>query len=213
MQVNVPVGGPIARAIAIAQSSPAGVGNARFRVGGRGGPTDTVYLGAYAKDVFARVGPFDEELVRNQDDELNLRLRQAGGTVWLDPDLRTDYFGRGDIPKLARQYFQYGLYKVRVVRKRRARLLARQMAPPALVVAIGTASVLSVIRRSLLPTAVIIGPYAAGIGLAAWRASSNERALAPKVFAAMTTLHVSYGAGILAGVWRFGIQQRAGSTT
>ena len=84
--------------------------------------------------MFDRIGTFDEELVRNQDDEFNLRLTQAGGRIWLDPSICTTYWSRATVRGAFRQYFQYGAYKVRVAQKRRtAALRAAAWCPPLLV--------------------------------------------------------------------------------
>ncbi len=99
------------RAIAMAMTSPLGVGDARFRYGGDAGPVDTVYLGVFRRDAIDAVGGFDETLVRNQDYELNYRLRQSGGIVWFDPDLVVDYRPRASLGSLWRQYFEYGTGK------------------------------------------------------------------------------------------------------
>src|SRR5690349_10523036 len=104
--------GAVGRAIATAQSSRFGVGGVAFRTGrSSAGPVDTVPFGAFPREVFDRIGDFDVELVRNQDDELNFRLIQAGGTVWFDPGIRTDYFSNRTLRGLWRQYFLYGKYK------------------------------------------------------------------------------------------------------
>ncbi len=123
------VGGPMAavgeswvsRGIALALSSFFGVGGAPFRLSSkRQGYVDTVAFGAYRREVFDKLGGFDEDLVRNQDDEFNFRLIQAGGRIWLDPSIRSVYYSRAGLRSLWRQYFQYGFYKVLVIRKRGA---------------------------------------------------------------------------------------------
>ena len=93
-------------------SSVFGVGNAHFRTGGKSGHVDTVAFGAYRREVFERVGFFDEELARNQDDEFNYRVVQGGFKIFLDPAIQSDYFVRGSISKLYKQYDQYGYWKV-----------------------------------------------------------------------------------------------------
>ena len=89
--------GPVPEAIALAMAHPFGVGNARFRTGADG-PTwvDTVPFGCFRRSLFDRIGVFDPELARNQDDELNGRIIRAGGRILLLPDLAIDYFARGD---------------------------------------------------------------------------------------------------------------------
>jgi GT2 family glycosyltransferase len=141
------------RAVAAATASPFGAGDARFRLGGTGGaqlrlggagPVDTVYLGAWRREVFERVGGFDPALARNQDYELCLRIRAAGGTVWLDPSIRSTTCVRGSPGALARQYFGYGIGRAATWRRHPRSLRLRQ-ALPALFVA---AQALALVARA-----------------------------------------------------------------
>ena len=122
---------PFEQAVADAMTSRFGTGDATFHYGGAEGPTDTVYLGVFDRAAIEAVGVFDEALVRNQDYELNIRLRQAGGMVWFDPELSVSYRPRGTLRGLARQYFDYGRWKRRVVRRHPRSLRWRQAVPPA----------------------------------------------------------------------------------
>src|SRR5438445_2255635 len=132
------VGGPLqtvgetyqARAIAAAMSSTFGVGGSAFRVGITDSQlTDTVPFPAYWRQTIQRAGPFDEELVRNQDDEYNYRLRKLNGRILLSPDVRSRYYSRASFRKLWKQYFQYGFWKVRVMQKHPRQMRARQFLP------------------------------------------------------------------------------------
>src|SRR5690606_14594500 len=125
--------GPVSEAISAALSSPFGVGNARFRTGGHEGYVDTLAFGMYRKSALFEVGMFDEELTRNQDDEMNFRLVKAGRPIWFTDKIRSRYFVRSSFGKLWRQFFQYGYWKVYVNRKHRAVTNLRQLAPPAFV--------------------------------------------------------------------------------
>ena len=91
---------PFERAVADAMTSPFGTGDATFHYGGAEGPTDTVYLGVFDRAAIEAVGLYDERLVRNQDYELNIRLREAGGVVWFDPELSVTYRPRGSLQAL-----------------------------------------------------------------------------------------------------------------
>ncbi len=110
------VGGPwvacgqeyLSRAIAAAFQSAFAVGGARGHRREYEGPVDTVYLGCWRKSAFTKFGAFDEELVRNQDDEHNLRMTRAGGVVWQSTAIRSLYVPRSSLSALFRQYFQYG---------------------------------------------------------------------------------------------------------
>lgn len=117
------------KAIGIAMSSSFGVGNARFRTGGEPGYVDTVAFGAYRASVFEKIGLFHEELVRNQDDEFNFRLHKAGYKVHFDPKIISHYYVRASLPKLQRQYFQYGYWKVYVNRMHQSVTTWRQLVP------------------------------------------------------------------------------------
>ncbi|HMQ28164.1 MAG TPA: glycosyltransferase family 2 protein, partial [Acidimicrobiales bacterium] len=201
--------GVVARAIALAMASPFGTG-AGFRVGrAEPGPVDTLAFGAYRRDVFDRIGGFDPELVRNQDDEFNLRLTRAGGTIWMDPSLRSPYWTRGDLRSLWRQYFQYGVFKVRVAQKHRGVASWRHLAPLALVIALLGGAGLSLALRRRCPLLIVAGPYAAGTAAAAAVTGRRDPATIPVLPAAFACLQLSYGAGWLAGLWRWRNRFRA----
>lgn len=193
------------RAVALATSSPFGVGGARFHYSSHEEWVDTVYMGAWRRELFERMGFFDEEMVRNQDDELSYRIRERGGRILLDPSIRSRYYPRTTLRSLWRQYFQYGYYKVRVMQKHPLQMRARQFAPPtlagALAVAALTAPFASLPRIGL---AVIGGAYAiANLAASAWTARRGDPAAAPWLPVVFAVLHLSYGAGFLAGLVRF----------
>lgn len=207
----------VGRAIATATSSPFGIGPGRFHYATEPGWVDTVYLGAYRRDVFDRIGGFDEELVRNQDDEFNFRLLQSGGKIWLDPAIRSVYHPRDSLKRLWRQYFEYGVYKVRVMQKRGGVAHPRHLVPLAFVLALVGGALLSVITRRPGWLLAVAGPYALGDAIAsvvsARRASRLDLMLIlPLVFA---ILHVAYGTGWLVGLWRWrgGFVRRTDTST
>ena len=216
------VGGPVETvnttcvgcAIAGAMSSPIGVGNALFRLGNFEGYVDTLAFGAYWRWVFERIGLFDEELVRNQDDELNLRVILAGGKIYMTPRIRSAYFPRTSLGKLARQYFQYGFWRIRTIQKHRQPATLRQIVPLAFVLGwVGLLGAALVYH----PLVWALAAYAAlyGLGLLAgaldvfrrvgWRAAL----LAPAAFALM---HFGYGLGSLKGLVWFVILRRGPAT-
>jgi glycosyltransferase involved in cell wall biosynthesis len=117
-----------ARAIATAAAHPLGVGDARYRVGGSAEAVDTVPFGAFHRSLFDRVGYFDETLLTNEDYEFNARIRRSGGTVWLDPSIQSTYFARGSFSELARQYWRYGFWKARMLRRYPGSFRWRQLA-------------------------------------------------------------------------------------
>jgi GT2 family glycosyltransferase len=202
---------PWGRAIAAAMSSPAGVGFARFRTGARKPRlVDTVAFPVYRRETLAHLGPFDEELVRNQDDELNLRLTRRGGRILLLPDLRILYYCQGSLRGLARQYFQYGYWKVRVIQKHGAPAAWRHLVPATLVLVLALAAIAAPVP-ALRPFALLVpAAYAAALAVAATAIAARRKAIAqtPRIAAALATLHLAYGAGFWTGLWRFGPPRR-----
>jgi glycosyltransferase involved in cell wall biosynthesis len=197
--------GAMARAIACALSHPFGVGNSHFRIGaGRPRYVDTVPFGCYRRSVFERVGLFDEELIRNQDDEFNMRLIRAGGRILLVPDIKVEYAARDTLVKVARMTYQYGLFKPLAAAKLGGVFTLRQLVPPAFL-AILSALVLGspwwpALRGGL---AGVVGLYLVSNVLAATSTRSpvgiTSRSLMCLVF---PTLHLSYGLGYLIGAAR-----------
>lgn len=107
--------GRLARAIALAAAHPLGVGDARYRVGGQATQVDTVPFGAFRRTLIDQIGYFDENLLSNEDYEFNVRIRLAGKVVWLDPEIKSTYFSRSTLGALARQYWRYGYWKLRML--------------------------------------------------------------------------------------------------
>jgi glycosyltransferase involved in cell wall biosynthesis len=105
------------RSIARAAAHPLGVGDARYRVGGRAQEVDTVPFGAFERSLIERIGKFDETLLTNEDYEFNTRLRKAGGVIWFDPAIKSTYIARQKLSDLASQYWRYGYWKVRMLRR------------------------------------------------------------------------------------------------
>ena len=194
----------VARAIALAQSSVFGVGGVAFRTKpDKGCYVDTLAFGAYRRAVFKRLGGFDEELARNQDDEFNFRLTQAGGKIWLDPAIHAWYYSRAHFAKLWRQYYQYGFYKVRVIQKRRAVPSWRHLVPAAFVLGLVFTLILAVLTRQGWVALAVAGPYfVVNLAAALWTGRKALRAL-PLLVPAFLVLHLAYGLGFLAGLWRW----------
>jgi len=126
----------VGRGIAAAAAHPLGVGDARYRYAREAAAVDTVPFGAFFRALVERIGAFDESLLTNEDYEFNTRVRQAGGTVWLDPAIRARYFARPTLKALARQYWRYGYWKWRMLRRYPETLRWRQALPPLFVLAL-----------------------------------------------------------------------------
>jgi succinoglycan biosynthesis protein ExoA len=202
----VPMGTtPTERAVACAMDSPfGGIGWTRGAGNGHGPvETDTVTFGAFRPEAFARAGLFDETLIRNQDDEFNLRLRRAGGRIVLDPEIAVMYRPRGSILRVWRQYYEYGLWKVPVMLKHRRVLTLRSMAPLAFVlgtaILLGATIRLPAARRLLLLQWSLYGSAAVAFAIRSLRERGEPIELLPRVLAAFPAFHLGHGSGQAVG--------------
>jgi len=139
------------RAVAIATSSPYFIGNSYFRYAQQKRLVDTVFLGVYSRKVFYEIGLFDEELVRHQDYDLNLRLRNQGGKILYLPGLKVEYHPRDTIGSFFKQYFQYGLWKVRVMQKSKHAFRLRHFAPTAVFITVFGGGLLALVLPWIRP--------------------------------------------------------------
>jgi glycosyltransferase involved in cell wall biosynthesis len=192
--------GLMQRAIALAAAHPFGVGDARYRYTSEAGYVDTVPFGAFRRDVFERFGHFDEELLTNEDYELNARLRQGGGRIWLNPRIRSTYFARPNINALAQQYWRYGYWKWRMLRRYPQTLRWRQALPPvfvlSLVILLALAPLWNIARLLLV---VELAAYGLVLAIGALPAAirKNDLRLVLAMPLAIFTMHLCWGAGFL----------------
>lgn len=190
----------MAQAIAAAGIHPLGVGDALYRHAKRAASVDTVPFGAFKRELLALTGYFDETLLTNEDYEFNARIRKAGGTVWLDPSIRSIYFARTTLPGLARQYFRYGYWKWRMLRRYPETLLWRQGLPPLFVLSLLGMGLLGfflplfwvLLGIEIFLYAIIL--VAAGIMAAAKR---KKISLAVGLPLAIACMHSCWGSGFL----------------
>ena len=197
---------PMARAIAVAMAQPFGAGNAYYRLGVTEPRwVDTVPFGCYPREVFSRIGTFDEDLVRNQDDEFNMRLRKNGGHILLVPDLAVDYYARETLAKLARMFYQYGYFKPLVAKKLGLVLSLRQLIPPLLVFFLGVSFILCWMLPVLgkLGFLVLLAYVLTDIACAWFAGSRLGPAVTTCLALVFPTLHFSYGLGFLKGLLDF----------
>lgn len=197
-------GGPVGDAIARAMHSRFGIG-AVFHFATTETECDTVYMGMWPREVFERVGLFDTELVRNQDDELNYRIRKAGGRILVTPAMRSLYQNRESWKALARQFYQYGEWKVRVLQKHPRQMSVRHFVPPAFQFGVVAAVALGL----LWPAAGWIAPcavasYATVMALvAAMTRSAGAPAERARLWLALVLIHQCWACGFLVGLVRF----------
>ena len=201
-----PVGsGTVGKAIAAALSSPVGVGDSSFHFAGEARDVESVYLGVYRRSILDAVGRYDPTLLRTEDDDMNARIRSAGGRIHLDPTINSTYLGRQSFGALFHQYLGYGHWKVALAAKRPDAIRLRHLVPAIFVLGLVAAALVSVfLWRPALPLVVIVYFVVLTlVGLATAHVPLPARFLFPFAVAAM---HLGYGVGswqaILQGRWK-----------
>ena len=189
----------IAKAIAAAASHPLGAGDALYRIAGKAAYVETVPFGAFSKETFEKVGRFDESLLSNEDYEFNTRIHLNGGRVWLDPRIRSRYFARKNLGQLARQYWRYGFWKLKMLKRYPKTIRWRQAIPPLFVLAILFLTILSVFFNfARIILACILGLYLAILMAFSLReAFKRKNRCYLKMVLAITVMHFSWGMGFL----------------
>ena len=187
---------PFEVAVGIAISSRFGAGDARFRTGGKAGEVDTVYLGVFDRSAIESIGLFDESLIRNQDAELNWRLRETGKKIWFQPELVATYKPRSTLKELGRQYFEYGKWRRRVVKAHPRSIKLRQLVPPLNALTFLLGLVLGFFWTPLLsfPALYMIGTFCV--------ATVKSRTVKNFIYLLIIfpTIHFSWATGFLKGV-------------
>jgi glycosyltransferase involved in cell wall biosynthesis len=216
------VGGPMRttattykeRAIQAVFHSPFAVGGARSHNPAYKGYVDTVIYGCWRKNAFERVGDFDEELVRNQDDEHNLRLVRNGGKVYQSPAIKSWYHVRDSFRALLRQYMQYGYWKVLVIRKHHLPASIRHLIPALFVGSMGFLLLLSCFwHPAIYGAAALAALYGISILVGSIvTALHTEMRLLPLLPIAFACFHLGYGYGFLRGLVDFVIFHNAPHT-
>jgi succinoglycan biosynthesis protein ExoA len=203
---------PMERAFACVLDTPFG-GHNWTRTRHQRHDADTVFCGAFRPEAFERAGRYDESIAVTEVEDLNIRIRRAGGRVVYDPSIRVLYVPRDTFRKAFVQYYRYGFWKVAVTVKHRQPLSGRSVVPLAFVVSLGalaaTAPRAAVSRRALALELAAYGLCAVGFGVHSVRARGESAALLPRVLALYPTLHLAHGLGSVHG-W-FGALRRAGS--
>ena len=200
---------PFAKAVARALASRFGMGGAAFHFDGTTGAAESVYLGVFRADALWRFGPFDEHLVRDEDDEWFARARARGASIWLDARIRSTYQPRATARRLFRQYFEYGLFKPAALRRVAGSWRVRQAVPSLLVLALLVP--LLAAAGGVAPTAALVlatgaaAAYGAAVTVASVRALRGVRRAPIEMLCqacVFALMHFGYGLGFLAGLPR-----------
>ena len=190
---------PFQKAVAWAYKSRVGLGGGSYHVGGQAGPSDSVYLGVFRADSLKKLGGFNDKMLRGQDWELNLRIRQSGQVVWFDPRLEVTYYPRSRLSKLGSQFFDTGAWRAQLTASHLKSANLRYFAPPLLVLAIGLGIIASFFGLGwigLTPTFI----YSALVFLSSLTAKGLSLLSRLALLIVLPTMHLSWGSGFLSGL-------------
>lgn len=194
----------IARSIAAAAGNPLAVGDARYRFTDKAAYVDTVPYGSYKRELFNQIGLFDETLLANEDYELNTRIIQSGGKIWLDPKIRCVYFARSNLRALSKQYFGYGYWKFQMLKRYPETLRWRQALPPAFILGLLLLLLAGIFwKPALILFAIALGLYLLvllGVGIH-MASKKSDILMIIGIPLAIITMHFSWGAGFIAGAF------------
>lgn len=196
--------GWVARSIAAAAANPFAVGDAHYRFTEKAAYVDTVPYGSYKRELFEKIGYFDESLLANEDYEFNTRIRQSGGRIWLDPAIQCTYFARATFAALAKQYWGYGFWKAQMLKRYPETLRWRQALPPAFVLGLVVLALVGFIWPIAWPVfAVIVGLYLAVQLVPAIQISlkAGDIRLSIGVVIATLIMHFSWGTALIVGLF------------
>lgn len=187
------------QAVAWGYGSRLGLGGGAYHVGGQAGPSDSVYLGVFRKEILEKLGGFNEKMVRGQDWELNLRIRNAGEQVWFDPRLEVTYHPRSSLKALVKQFYDTGSWRAELTRSHLNKANLRYFAPPVMVLSVISGLILSIFGwlLGLVPTCL----YFSVVLLAA---IFNKKLSFPGRLAlliALPAMHFSWGLGFITGLF------------
>ena len=194
----------IARSIAAAAGNPLAVGDARYRFTDKAAYVDTVPYGSYKRELFHQIGLFDETLLANEDYELNTRIIQSGGKIWLDPKIRCVYFARSSLRALSQQYYGYGYWKFQMLKRYPETLRWRQALPPAFILGLFLLLLAGIFwKPALILFAIALGLYLLvllGVGIH-MASKKSDILMIIGIPLAIITMHFSWGAGFIAGAF------------
>jgi len=204
----------IAKAIAYCQGSSFGFGGAKYRQeGGKPGPSDTAAFGTYHRELFDKIGLFDEDLLRNQDFEFNCRIISNGGMVYCDPSIKVTYFSRPTLSTFLKMLGKNSLYHWMMLRKLPKAFRLRHTIPAVFVMMLAVLAIGGIFCRfSLMALGGLLVVYAAAAAVGAWKVAAKYGA---KYFFVMPMIfflsHLWYGVYTWAGFIKFFLLRHHGA--
>ena len=192
---------PFQKAVAWGYGSRFGLGGGSFHVGGQAGPSDSVYLGVFRRSALNELNGFNEKMIRGQDWELNLRIRESGQIVWFDPRLEVVYKPRSSLRALIKQFFDTGIWRAELTRTHISRANLRYFAPPIMVLTTLIGVLAAVLNVGGLLGLIPLSTYLSAVLLISITAKAS---LATKlnILIALPAMHFSWGLGFITGLFQ-----------
>ena len=192
---------PFQKAVAWGYGSRFGLGGGSFHVGGQAGPSDSVYLGVFRRSVLNELNGFNEKMIRGQDWELNLRIRESGQIVWFDPRLEVTYRPRASLRALVKQFFDTGIWRAELTRNYPSKANLRYFAPPLMVLSTILGLIVAAFKLGGLLGLLPISLYLLAVILVA---ATAKVSLATKlnILIALPAMHFSWGLGFIRGLFQ-----------
>lgn len=196
---------PLQRVVAAAYHSPFALGGGKFHDENYEGYADTVYLGAFKRETLLALNMYDERFPRNEDDDLNFRLAESGGRIFITPQIKSVYYPRSTCGEIFSQYFGYGLWKVAVIKKHKKPARLSHLVPISFVVFILLFSILSFFSVWAKTVFSVVMLLYLGMNLYFSFKDTHLNTFFDKLRLAWVhfVLHISYGLGFLCGIFKF----------
>lgn len=196
---------PIQNVIAAAYHSSFGLGGGKFHNENYEGYADTVYLGSFKRETLLNMNMYDEYLIRNEDDDLNFRILENNGKIFITPKIKSIYYPRSSYTELFKQYFEYGLWKVAVIKKHKKPARISHLVPVSFVVFIILFLFLGFFYSLARTTFLLVMLTYSLLNLYFCFKNKNLNAFLDKLRLAWVhfVLHISYGLGFLCGILKF----------
>ncbi len=196
---------PIQTVVAAAYHSPFALGGGKFHDEDYEGYADTVYLGAFRRDTLLQLGLYDERLIYTDDDDLNFRLVESGGKIFITPKIKSVYYPRASYPALFKQYFRYGFWKVAVIKKHKKPARLSHLVPAAFVAFLLLSSILSYFSKLAddISSLVLLLYFALSLCFSLKNTRVTSFADKLRLVWVHFILHTAYGLGFLCGIFKF----------
>ena len=196
--------GFMGEAIAEMLKTPLGVGNATYRLTQEDGYVDTVPFGCFRRELFERIGGFDERMTRNQDNELNFRIRKNGGKIYLNHNIRVLYYCRDTMRGIMKMGYMNGKWNVITMTLVPGSMGVRHFVPLAFVLSTIVLLLLTLVTRSLLFGGLLALEWGAYLLLDVFYAYTIAKEkgwrFLPVEIVLYPAFHFAYGFGSLCGI-------------